>query len=532
MWKQVLKIPSPQTISYTSGTGDNILALLDISGAGILVLGNALASWRNIFPSSRFLDKLPKLNAIQDTYDLILYHSGSAASRPRLIGDLQILKKLAGEHGEILYFAENSLSFAKLKQLLRHRNLYQLRRLCYTPFYFHKLFTQSSMPVAKEFVGLPKYEAAEEMVVPGSQFLEVPPHAHVLYRLAARMHRYHWNADGRIYLISNRSLEDRAVVKAAAHQIQGYLNNQGCVCTVERFDMRLRGSLVIFITEQNTRRNFITRLVSDPYVQKLVRRNQNFLNILHNSSILPAAIKNKLPEPIGEARVDTNMLFTETLIQGRLAWKIHQGGLRKVIFAEAVEFITTLQLAMRQSMLLTPSHAEEFFSADVQRICKVRECDPELSAGVLTAVKKMRRLISGRTFPLTISHGDYGYGNILVHPATGHLAGVIDWDTGRVNDLPGIDYLNLVVQKIRSECGQGVARAFREASEEVWRKGFLDDKHFYVKEFDLTGKRLKIILYACLVRYMSRAAQYPEVFLREQRDYLESLQHLEDLVPL
>ncbi|MDZ7833620.1 MAG: aminoglycoside phosphotransferase family protein [Desulfobacterales bacterium] len=388
------------------------------------------------------------------------------------------------------------------------------------------------MPVAKEFVGIPKYQAAEEMIVPGSQFLEIPPHAHAVYRLAAHMQRYHWIADGRIYLISNRGLENRTVVKTAAGQIQGFLNNQECVCIVERFDMRLRGSLVIFITEQNTRKNFITRLVSDPYVQKIVRRNQDFLNFLHKSSRLSAAIKKKLPEPISEKEDAAHTLFTETLIQGRLAWKINQGGLRKVIFAEAVEFITTLQLSMRQSMLLTPDHAEEFFSADVQRICKVKACDPELMAGVLRVVKKMRRILSGRTFFLTISHGDYGYGNILVHPVTGHLAGVIDWDTGRVNDLPGIDYLNLVVQKKRSESGHSVARAFSEASEEIWRKGALDDKDCYAQEFDLTGEPLKIILYACLIRYMSRAAQYPEVFIREQGDYLECLQHLEDLVPL
>ncbi|MFW5908728.1 MAG: hypothetical protein ACOCR8_03715, partial [Desulfosalsimonas sp.] len=314
---------SPAGYSSYAGSAENFLAFLDISGAAILIVGGALGHWRKLFSNSHFMEKLSTPDTNGKCYDLILYHSGSAASRPKLIDDLQILKNLAGKHGQILYFAENLLSLANFKQFLRRRNFHQLRRLCCMPLYFHKLFKHASMPVAKEFVGLPKYEAPEEMVIPGSQFLEVPAHAHAVYRLAACMQRYHWIADGRIYLISNQSLENRTVIKIAARQIQGYLNNQGCLCTVERFDMRLRGSLVIFITEQNTRKNFITRLVSNPSVQKIVRRNQNILNFLHKSSRLPQSIKKKLPEPIGEKEDAAHTLFTETLIQGRLAWKVN-----------------------------------------------------------------------------------------------------------------------------------------------------------------------------------------------------------------
>ncbi len=140
--------------------------------------------------------------------------------------------------------------------------------------------------------------------------------------------------------------------------------------------------------------------------------------------------------------------------------------------------------------------------------------------------------MSGKECFLTVSHGDYGYGNILLNPRSGELTGVIDWDTGRKDDFPGIDYLNLAVQRIRTERDCTVTTAFEEVFNLVNRQGSLDEGDFYASEFNVNGDLLKVVLYVSLIRYMSRAAQYPEVFISEQIEYKKSLQSLEKLAPL
>lgn len=514
------------------GFADNFLALLGISGARILVVGNFLENWRRLFPDSMLLENLSNVNFNNGCYDLILYHSRSAGCLSRLLADLKILKKLAGEHGWILYFGENFFSIPSLKKLLKYRDFSLLRNLYRMPLYFRKLFALNSMPVVKEFIGLPENEAAEELVVPGSKFLEVPQHAHLLYRLAVSLKKHHLLSNGLIHIISDSSFENGYVITKVTKHIQNFLGNPECLCIVERLDIRLRGSLIIFVTEENTRKNFIARLVSAPQARKIVSRNQSFLNMLHTSKKLADTIKIKLPKPIGEMDFAGFSLFTETLVKGKLAWKVNQRPLRKIILDDAFDFIIKFQLSMSQSVLISDDHARKLFHEDAIKICDHQACNPELASGVCSVVQKICRAITGNTLFLTVSHGDYGYGNILVHPATGRISGVIDWDTGREEDLPGIDYLNLVVQKKRSELGYSVAQAFTEATEEVLRNGAIDDKNFYASAFDITGGRLKIILYACLIRYMSRAAQYPEIFNSEQDDYLVCLNYLVKLAPL
>src|SRR5690606_13706408 len=62
-----------------------------------------------------------------------------------------------------------------------------------------------------------------------------------------------------------------------------------------------------------------------------------------------------------------------------------------------------------------------------------------------------RRLISlmdGRTRTYCLSHGDYGYGNLLAQGTPARVSGVIDWDQARTG-LAGIDLINFLVQRHR-----------------------------------------------------------------------------------
>jgi len=245
--------------------------------------------------------------------------------------------------------------------------------------------------------------------------------------------------------------------------------------------------------------------------------------MLHKSPNLSAAMKKKLPQPIGEEENAAHSIFTETLIDGRLAWKVNQKSLRKKIFDEAESFIFDLQLSFRQSVVFSEQKIQELFHGDIEII---DTHNPIFKQIFLCLIQNICYELANDSFYMTVSHGDYGYGNILVHPSSGSLSGVIDWDTGRMEDLPGIDYLNFIVQKKRIEFGLSIEKSFIDTFEEIKRTGNIDDKNFYANEFNITGKRIKIIFFACLVRFISRAAQYPDVFYKDQQNYINLFNYL------
>ncbi|RJP41185.1 MAG: hypothetical protein C4548_09510 [Desulfobacteraceae bacterium] len=505
------------------GSAENFLTLLDIPGDRILVVGNALTYWQRIFPDTRYLENFSFFFTKGQTFDLILYHSGTALFRSNLRSDLRILKNLIAPHGKILYFAENFYSPFIVKNIIKNKDLSGIKRLCRLPPSFHRFLEKASMPVVKIFDGLPAYDAPDELVIPGSKFLEIPIHANGLYRMAGRLNQYHLIANGRIYLISNHTLENSDIVQAIKRHIQAYLKAISCSCSVERLDIRSRGNLVIFTTEKNSCRSFISRLVSEPNARKIVRRNHQFLKILHSLPDIPSAVKKKFPEPIGELETVSNSLFTETIINGQLAWKANQESLREKIFDEASRFIGNLQISTQRSVLIVEDIIKNLFHDDIESIKKYNN---ELSNIMLDFVNQICNILAGSVFYLTISHGDYGYGNIMVNRYSGNLTGVIDWDTGRIEDFPGIDYLNLLIQKNRSDRGKSIEESFIDIFEKIIDTGNLDGKGFYAKNFGIIGKRAKIIFLACLIRFISRSTQYPNIYYSYQKDYITICNYL------
>jgi len=124
---------------------------------------------------------------------------------------------------------------------------------------------------------------------------------------------------------------------------------------------------------------------------------------------------------------------------------------------------------------------------------------------------------------LAASHGDYGYGNILVDPRDGRLLGVIDWDTGRKKELAGVDIMNLLIQKTRTERNAGFFQAVEYLSR---RPCFGLPSHVLdcmKTNFDTDSLKAGLLFSIAIIRYISRSAQYPTIFLSEQDDYAKAL---------
>jgi aminoglycoside phosphotransferase (APT) family kinase protein len=138
----------------------------------------------------------------------------------------------------------------------------------------------------------------------------------------------------------------------------------------------------------------------------------------------------------------------------------------------------------------------------------------------------------GRKIWLVASHGDYGYGNILIDPDTGRLQGVIDWDTGRKEEFPWIDMLNMAIQNEKSNNSNRLSGAVRAIASRTPFAGLINNCSVYEREFKVGNGVLKILFYIALIRYMGRAAQYESIFNAEQNEYLESFNYLNNVLPL
>jgi aminoglycoside phosphotransferase (APT) family kinase protein len=114
----------------------------------------------------------------------------------------------------------------------------------------------------------------------------------------------------------------------------------------------------------------------------------------------------------------------------------------------------------------------------------------------------------GREQLLAWAHGDFGYGNALVNPATGELTGVIDWDTAREDELAGVDLVNFLTQRHRMEHGVPLSGALEAVGDRVLRA-----------EFEaVPPEAAREVLVVTFLRFFQRSARYPRVFAREHAD--------------
>jgi hypothetical protein len=502
--------------------GDNLLRLLDLpADAWVLIFGAGLEGWREVFRQASFQAHFAGPSP-GGGCGLVLYHSGCANSSKELAEHLKKLRGMISSHASLLVFAENFYSFSNLKMLRDARVREVCGKVCSGHGGFRRALDLAGLNPRQEFLPMPGLAKPEEMVAAASHQLELPHYAHPLLQLAQRFGRFQSVADGYVFLCAPQRLEEGSLLRDVAAKLDSR-DSHSPRLSLERVDLRQRGAMVLFVAEHPSGRRLIARVVSNPRTCGIVRRNQDFLQSLRKLPVLPDAVRRLLPEPLGEVEHGGSVIFIESMLPGILAWKANRGRLRNTIYRESVEFLLQLNRATRRQVLIEEGDLNRLFTEDLSRLDACPGVDFGLRAQVEKVVFEVRRLLHRREIPLARSHGDYGYGNILVDPGNGRLTGVIDWDTGRQFELAGVDLLNLQIQKARIESNEGVFPAFAAVARAVIGRGGLDEAGLYQSEFGIKGDLVKAWLGVSLLRYMSRAAQYPEVFAVEQGDYRHAI---------
>jgi len=506
--------------------GRNLLSLFALDNASpILIMGEGLSAWKDVFPQAQYCTTIHSIPNEPEKYDLILLDCSSAGSAGKLGQVLAQIKQRIIGHGALILFARNRFSLERMKGLIKplapnsDRHAYSYSQIINTA-------TSASFPHVHVFLPFSGNDAAQgidELVAPGSRFIEIPHHAHFLKKRIHSMGKYHLVHDRFAVLCMQRALLQNALFE----RIRTALRECGipgvASLHLERVDIRDRGALVLFVKETNTYKHFIARVVHSQEIKTIIRKNHSFLQWLQQNNNVPDAVKTKIPNPLAELSFQENHVFIESLMPGILAWKANRKSLMSRIFEDSMQFILDLMIATSQNVSLDETSLDDLFREDEYRVNESEWCPDGFKKIFNQKLALIKRMAADQDMWLAASHGDYGYGNILVDPRDGRLLGVIDWDTGRKKELAGVDIMNLLIQKTRTERNAD----FFQAVEYLYKgTSFGLPSHvfdFMKTHFDTDKSNAGLLFSIAIIRYISRSAQYPAVFLSEQGEYIKAL---------
>lgn len=511
-------------------SGESFLLLLGLpTESNVLIVGRDIEFWSQAFQNPYVTERISTLTGAPEKYDLIMYHSASANSRRMFNADLKHARQILAPNGSILLFAEKTCSYKRLKGFVKGRLGSFAGKLWYGQSDYQGAIHRAGFNSTRCFLPLPCLERPEEMIVPGSKTMELPDSPGPLNPVG-RFAGPFALADGFVFLGGNSSMDSSCLLQTINDAVSRQLQLPVASCALERMDIRLRGAFILFLRESNTGKGFIARLVSDRKIDGIVGKNHALLENLQTAG-LPLAIKGKLPRPICRMELANSVIYVETMVAGIPAWKICHGQWRQQILLDAVDFLRQVHFASRQNSLLSGEKLGILLADDRARLANCTAVSVDFRERMMALMDALQQRLLGTGMDLVISHGDYGYGNILVDPQNGTMQGVIDWDTGRTNDFPGVDMINLLVQKERAEKCCTVLPAFTAVVGKV-SDNIKRDYHSVLNQLEIPEVLHGCIVYLGFIRYVTRAAQYPKVFCKEQSDYLAILELLSETLPL
>jgi len=508
-----------------------ILFLLGLEhDSPVLVIGSTISAWKTCFANVRYESSYSRRIPDLCQYDLIVLHAGDVKKKHVLEESVSALKERLSPLGSLVVVAPNYYSYSNMREV-GHGHLTQFIHTIRCGFYSYlKLLDHISFRFVTTYLPLPDCNAPAEIVAMESSLLELSNHYPRVLRWAAKMGFPHLLHDGYIFLCSNHTVSSSSIMKCMSRVIAEYLHLDEADIVYERFDVRMRGILAGFIKEKFTNTRYIVRIVSDNATDLIVRKNHKFLKVMNDE--LPEKIKTRIPTPLFEFYTRGSHAYLETMIPGVLAWKVNGSSLKRKILNESIGFLLALNSSTRKRVILDDVAWEELFGDEQRRLDSLKDLDSEFKASVHETLSTMQNVFKGSFVHLVCSHGDYGYGNIMVNPLTGELSGVIDWDTCRLADFPGVDYFNLLIQKERIENHADLAGAMHLIVDQLVDGSLFKGFEPFEKECCLDRSHRTFFLYIAVLRYIFRALQYPAIFRKDQQDFKNAFTLLRQRLPL
>lgn len=268
------------------------------------------------------------------------------------------------------------------------------------------------------------------------------------------------------------------------------------------FQLRARGAAVVIVRAAG--RRFVVRLVPAGPLQAVVLKNHSALSELRRALRERNGPLNVIPEPLLAEHVGPTAVLVETCLNGQLAWELARGPLAPTIHDNAVSFLHALRQATYRPAS-GPAVLTRLLRNEEERIATASSFTGERMREMIgIEMRNAAAMLSRLGVEAYTSHGDFSYGNILVDSASGALEGVIDWDTSRALDVPGIDRVNLEIQILRTT----TRVTFPAAVEAVWRGDLTGD----ALRGEAGADRARALFGLGVCRFITRAMGYPHLY--------------------
>lgn len=285
--------------------------------------------------------------------------------------------------------------------------------------------------------------------------------------------------------------------------------------TVSEVHLRSRGAAVA-VFESTDGVDGVLRVVPEGAAQGLVDKNHQALLDLRRVIQDDDTLLRRVPEPLLRLMSGSTLVLAETRLPGRLAWKLVGTALGEVAYDDAKRFLRVLH-AVSGATLCAPGAeiVTDSVRKDLERVAEASFVSRELRTLLVEELADAAEALVDLGLAPSVSHGDFGPGNILVNPDTGALTGVIDWDTLRIRDVPGIDRVNLEIQIRRS----GPHKSFSAAVAATWRERGAHEA--LVGEGGQARERALFGIAVC--RYITRYLSYPDLYRAEEVEFGRAL---------
>lgn len=271
--------------------------------------------------------------------------------------------------------------------------------------------------------------------------------------------------------------------------------------SITRILFRERGTLIVEAKDADNNQ-YISRSSIMAGGEENIAKNFKIIEKLLANPMITQESKLLIPNPVASS-VNTSI---EVKKPGQLAWEVVRDSpeLGTSILTQAWDFSFSLCLGTCKQVKVGNDEFDAIVGSDLKYIQQFCRNDLEVTRLLVSINEYLLKYLIGKDVFVVFSHGDFGYGNILCDSKTGSLTGVIDWDTSRETELPGVDFINLLIQKFRAhgDIDQSYKAAFQWITSEqqlpIKIRGQLQE------EFGITKNDLKLYSLITILHLMGR----------------------------
>jgi hypothetical protein len=449
-------------------------------------------------------------------YDLIVWTSLPTSTTRPLTQMLRRLRAVLTPTGSMFALIENRFDAKAILKNPKHA----LKAGRNSINGFRRALGRAGFDRVQEFLPFPNLPDVEEFVNSDSSRLALPAYASRLERLLNRWGLLPYVHTGAALIASAPEAGSGPIVKA----IGAYLSRKGGdrKFDLQRFDLRDRGSLILFLKRLETEETIVCRITTDPATDRIVNRNVEWTSRITTAANVGDGVKKLVPAPLGSFRIGDCTAYLESCIPGTIAWKLAgSAALEPVLFDGILTFISGFGRDTARTAQMDETELARLLDPPFpQRV------EESLASAYDRLRDRLRLRVAGRTRRVVWAHGDLGYGNAIADPETGHIHGIIDWDQGR-EDVAGIDLLNFLIQRDRARRLSSAIGAFEEIGPAFISSGFsgCDARIAYENDFPAGQEERRELVGWAALRFAQRYMTYPSLLAGAREETRGILEH-------